>query len=76
MTYELLFGRSPFESDIKKMMIEGGQKTELSEIVFPSTPIVSQEAKIFIMNMLDREPKSRMDMDEALHHPFLKEVEL
>lgn len=41
MTYELLFGRSPFESDIKKMVLEGGS-AELSEVVFPSAPVVSE----------------------------------
>jgi serine/threonine protein kinase len=57
------------------MVIEGG-KTELSEVTFPGTPVVSEEAKTFILNMLDREPNCRMDMDEAIHHPFLRDVDL
>ena len=57
------------------MVIEGG-KTELSEVTFPGTPVVSEEVKTFILNLLDREPNCRMDMDEAIHHPFLREVDL
>ncbi len=73
MTFELLFGKSPFESDIKKMMMNGDGKTELPEVNFPSAPVVSSEVKHFILNLLDRDPERRMDMDEVLHHPFLKE---
>lgn len=57
------------------MMIEGG-KTELPEVVFPTCPAVSEDAKAIIRNLLDREPNSRMDMDEVLHHAFLREVDL
>jgi len=42
MTYELLFGKSPFESDIKKMVMCGDDKTELSEVSFPSAPVVAE----------------------------------
>ena len=72
MTYELMFGKSPFENDIKKMVMNKEDTTELSEVSFPSAPVVSDEAKGFILNLLDREPNKRMDMDEILHHPFLK----
>ena len=54
MTFELMFGKSPFENDIKKMLIAGEGMKELSEVVFPSAPVVSEQAKIFIRNLLDR----------------------
>ena len=38
-------------------------KTSLSQVTFPSAPVVSEEAKIFILNLLDSNPDKRMDMD-------------
>lgn len=75
MTYELLFGKSPFESDIKKMVQAGDDSTELSVVAFPSAPVVSEAAREFILNLLDRNPDRRMDMDEVLHHSFLRDLE-
>lgn len=45
MTYELLYGKSPFESDIKKMVINKEGAPNLSQVSFPSAPPVSDEAK-------------------------------
>ena len=75
LTYELLFGKSPFQSDIKKMLMSGEcneNKTGLSEVTFPTAPLISEPAKMFITNLLDCDPDKRMDMDEAIHHAFLK----
>ncbi len=72
MTYELLYGKSPFESDIKKMVINKEGAPNLSQVSFPSAPPVSDEAKEFILNLLDCDPDRRMDMDEVLVHPFIR----
>lgn len=56
MTYELLFGKSPFESEIKKMAISGDNKGELSEVTFPTAPIIREDTKNFILNLLDKDP--------------------
>ena len=47
-------------------------KTGLSEVTFPTAPLISESAKMFITNLLDSDPDKRMDMDEAIHHAFLK----
>ena len=73
MTFELLFGKSPFESDIKKMVINKEGIPNLSQVIFPFAPPISQQAKEFILNLLDCNPDKRMDMDEVLAHPFIKE---
>lgn len=63
MAYELLFGKSPFESDIKKMVLNGQGNTDFSEVNFPSAPPITDLAKEFILNLLDKDPDRRMDMD-------------
>lgn len=75
LTYELLFGKSPFESEIKKIVRSNDSKPELSEVSFPSAPPISEEGKSFILNLLENDPNCRMDMDEVLAHPFLKTEE-
>jgi serine/threonine protein kinase len=68
-----LFGKSPFESDIKKIVKNGEAMQELSEIVFPAAPVIREETKSFILNLLANSPDQRMDMDQVLSHSFLKE---
>ncbi len=46
---------------------------ELSEIVFPTAPAIKEETKSFIINLLENKPDLRMDMDQVLNHPFLRE---
>ena len=52
MTYELLFGKSPFESDIIKITRNKEQKAELSDLVFPASTPISNDTKNFIENLL------------------------
>jgi hypothetical protein len=49
---------------------------ELSEIVFPAAPVIKEETKGFILNLLENNPDLRMDMDQVLNHQFLKRVEI
>ena len=67
-----MFGKSPFESDIKKIVKNGEVMQELSEIVFPVAPVIKEETKNFILNLLANNPDQRMDMDQVLSHAFLK----
>ena len=54
-------------------MSDNGQtKTNLSQVTFPTAPVVSECAKTFILNLLDSNPDKRMDMDEVIHHQFLQ----
>jgi aurora kinase len=63
LTYELLFGRSPFESDIKKIVLNNEVKAELSEVTFPVAPVIREETKQLILNLLANDPQKRMDID-------------
>jgi serine/threonine protein kinase len=57
LTYELLFGRSPFESDIIKIArSKEQQKPELSGLVFPAGTPVGADTKSFIENLLSEDP--------------------
>lgn len=67
MAFEFLTGSVPF-----------GQRTEAetldcivkSELVIPD--YVSDEAKSFIDGLLNPEPKKRMELTEAIEHPWIK----
>jgi serine/threonine protein kinase len=73
LTYELLFGKSPFESEIIKISRNKEQKAELTGLVFPASTPVSADTRSFIENLLSEDPEQRMEMDEVLQHPFLRE---
>lgn len=63
MTFELLFGKSPFESDIIKIAKNKELKPELSTLNFPQGIPIRPETKAFIENLLNEDPDKRMDMD-------------
>jgi serine/threonine protein kinase len=48
-------------------------KPELSTLSFPPGILIKEETKQFIENLLEGDPKMRMDMDEVLSHPFLRD---
>lgn len=48
MTYELLFGKSPFESDIIKLAKNKELKPELSTLNFPENSKIKMETRDFI----------------------------
>ena len=73
MTYELLFGKSPFGSDLIKLAHNKQMKPEMSTVNFPVGISIKEETKKFIENLLSQNPDDRMDMDSVLCHPFLKE---
>jgi hypothetical protein len=45
LTYELLYGKSPFVEDIKKIILGNEVKAELPLVVFPEVPVISEQAK-------------------------------
>jgi serine/threonine protein kinase len=73
LTYELLYGKSPFESDIIKISMNKDQKAELSELSFPECIPIEKKTRDFIENLLSENPDLRMDMDGVLRHPFLRQ---
>jgi serine/threonine protein kinase len=73
LTYELLFGKSPFEKDIKSIARNKEAEAKLGELTFPAAIAIRDETKDFIENLLSEDPDKRMDMDEVLGHEFLRE---
>eukprot|EP01121_Diplochlamys_sp_Union-15-3_P000519 TRINITY_DN10454_c0_g1_i1.p1 TRINITY_DN10454_c0_g1~~TRINITY_DN10454_c0_g1_i1.p1 ORF type:complete len:286 (-),score=53.73 TRINITY_DN10454_c0_g1_i1:31-888(-) len=67
--YFMLFGRPPFYSE---------NDEELEELAasgvfeFPVKPAVSDQAKLLISALLEKEPSKRLTASQALSHPWLK----
>ena len=70
LTYEFLTGRPPFE---KKSKMETLNSIVNSELIIPS--FVSKEAEDFLRRFLLHNPGDRMEIDEALRHPFITKWE-
>lgn len=73
LTYELLFGKSPFEKDIKNITRNKEAEAKLGELTFPTSIPIKDETRDFIESLLAEDPDKRMDMDEVLAHEFLRE---
>lgn len=71
ITYTLLCGYSPFRSENLPDLIEECQQ---GRIVFHERywRDVSQDAKDFILTLLEPDPSKRATSEEALKHPWLK----
>ena len=67
LTYEFLAGQSPFG---KLSRTETLNSILCSKIVIPEH--FSAEATSFIKNLLNPNPKNRMEMSAALNHPFIQ----
>lgn len=71
ITYALLVGRPPFETnDIKTTY----QKIKSCNYSFPESINISEEAKIFVSRMLQLNPSRRANIEEVLNDPFLLEA--
>ena len=74
ITYQLLSGRTPFESrDIKKI----DRNINRKKITFDNTEHeywndISDNAKDFILKCLDRNQKTRPSINELLRHPWIQ----
>jgi serine/threonine protein kinase len=73
VAFELLFGYSPFEQEIFQSLVDQNHGI-VYELKFPDEISASDEAKDFIMNLLEKNPGKRMEIDKALKHPFLQKV--
>nr|XP_032830760.1 death-associated protein kinase 2 isoform X1 [Petromyzon marinus] len=71
MTYILLSGASPFLGDTKEETLSNISAVEykFDEEYFKQT---SALAKNFIQRLLLKSPKERMNVEEAIHHPWIK----
>lgn len=68
LTYEFLTGKTPFESKNRNMR-EAYKRINSLKYSIPET--VSPNAAEFISKLLVLNPEDRMDLNEALVHPFI-----
>lgn len=67
LTYEFLVGKAPFETKSRGLTLDGIKK---GEIAYPS--FLSDEAKDFINKLLVTDPQIRMEINQAIQHPFIR----
>ena len=67
LSYEFLTGRPPFE---KRSKIDTLNSIVSSKLSMPD--YLSKDATDFIGRFLLQDPKTRMELSEALEHPFIK----
>ena len=73
MTYILLYGFPPFESgDLKKTY----ERIKYNDIVFPSNPPISYEAKEFLKEIFILKPSKRLTAREIINHPYINKNSL
>lgn len=76
LAYEMLIGRTPFKvmsADDLGKIVRLGLIQITDDLVFPSYVELSIQSKDFLTRALEKDPAKRMDLDEMLGHPFLKE---
>lgn len=75
ITYELIFGTTPFFEEDQSLMFKNILKKELE---FPEDIEVSDECKSFIQNLLSKDPAKRLGMNgfqDIVRHPFFNDVD-
>lgn len=68
LCYEFLYGVPPFEAESQKDTFRRIMKVDLS---FPSTRLVSAEAKDLITRLLVRDSSKRLPLQKILEHPWI-----
>lgn len=71
LCYELCTGHAPFESS--KSRQETYRKILNVDLKFPKH--LSESIQNFIRKLLVRKPESRMNLKEALQHPWMKKYD-
>lgn len=73
ITHEMLYGIPPYYSHDRQELFENIKSKPLK---FPSQIVVSQEAKTFMSQLLERNPTKRLgakkDAEELKQHPWFK----
>jgi tousled-like kinase len=70
--YQLLYGKKPFGDNLSQKAILTNNVIINSVLQFPSKPVVSNEAKLFIQRCLSREISERPDVKTCYFDPYLK----
>lgn len=68
LCYEFLYGVPPFEAESQTDTFRRIMKVDLS---FPSSPIVSEDAKTLIRLLLVKDSSKRLSLDKILEHPWI-----
>ncbi|KAC9586113.1 hypothetical protein R6Q59_027140 [Mikania micrantha] len=68
LCYEFLYGVPPFEADSQADTFRRIMKIDLA---FPSTPQVSDEAKVLITQLLVKDSSKRLPLEKILKHPWI-----
>lgn len=68
MMYEMLIGENPFKITKEEELF----KIVKDKIVYPSYVPLSEEAKDFLNNCLQKNPSERMGIRDLMHHSFFK----
>lgn len=70
LCYEFLYGNPPFEAETQKDTFRRIMKIDL---MFPSSPRVSPEAKDLISRLLVRDSSKRLSLQKIIEHPWIVE---
>ena len=75
ITYLLIAGFLPFDDENQEKEIT--RQTVYEPTPFPSSvwENISKEGKMFVDNLLEKDPKKRMGIKEVLEHPWLQKFE-
>lgn len=69
LAYELIVGTTPFFSENQMEMYKRIEHVNYS---FPNGINISSSARVFIAGLLQADPNTRMSLDRAANHPWLK----
>lgn len=69
LIYTLLFGKPPFERSTLRETYASIQSHRYS---YPNIPVVGQETRLLINQLLIMNPEQRLDINGVLLHPFYK----
>ncbi|KAJ3104980.1 Serine/threonine-protein kinase plk1 [Physocladia obscura] len=75
VTYELLFGVLPFPNSVTKPKIFG-HKSIAAKLSFPTYTQISAQAKDFIQLLLVDNPDNRINVGQALSHPWIQSLDV
>eukprot|EP00871_Galdieria_phlegrea_P004315 jgi/Galph1/4885/GphlegSOOS_G3578.1 len=70
--YQMLFGKKPFGHGLSQQRLLQDGIVHGSPLMFPSFPVVSEEAKEFIRGCLSCSVETRFDVHQAAFHRYLK----
>jgi serine/threonine protein kinase len=71
LAYELVYQRTPFTSNEEKQLF---RNILYKNVEFPENECeVSEEFKDFVVRLTRKDPKERMELSEALNHPWFQE---